>query len=119
MGASHKGREVIGFGVKVINVGDGLSKAMGVSPRDLNFGDRGMIVVEYVVASDEYDPAIKGDYYGPLSETIVLKGEAAFFLDDDRIAKKMEKHKSEVARAKEIEGQQSLEDDMKSDGESE
>jgi len=118
MGLVHKGREVTGYGIKVTNAGDGLSKSMKITPRELQMGDRGMIVIEYVVANaGDYEPAIKADYFGPLKEIMKLKAEAAFFLDDKRVAAQMDKHKAALAKEREIEGQQSLEDDMDKDEE--
>lgn len=116
MGELYKGREVTSYGIAVTNAGDGLSKAMKIKPRELNFGDRVMVVVECVVGKDGHAPAIKDDFFGPLKLTTSLKAEAAFFLDDARVEKQMEKHKAEIAKEREIEGQQSLEDDMDEDG---
>jgi hypothetical protein len=115
MGEIYRGREVTGFGVKLTNAGDGLSQAMKIKPKDLQFGDRVMIVVEAVVAKDEHVPAINGDYFGPLKLNFSLKAEAAFFLDDKRVESQMEKHKAQLSREREIDGQQSLVKDMDED----
>jgi len=113
----YRGREVTAYGIKVTNAGDGLSKAMRIKPRDLEFGERVMVVLECVVGKDGHEPAIKDDYFGPLKLTNILKAEAAFFLDDKRVSAQMDKHKAQIAKEREIEGQQSLEDDMNEESE--
>jgi hypothetical protein len=108
---SYKGHEIVGAAMKLTNAGDGLSKAMSLTPVDLDFGQRVHVVIEAVVTEHGLKPAIAGDLYGPLRVVSTLKAEAATIVENATVAKILDKHKAALNRAKEIEGQRSIEDE--------
>lgn len=114
---TYKGREIVGAAMALRNAGDGLSEAMQLEPVDLEIGQRVHIVIEAVVDQHKLVPAIKGDLHGPLQVVAGLKAEAAKIVENPTVAKLLDKHKAALNKAKEIEGQQSIEDELGDDSE--
>lgn len=108
----HDGRDVIGAKMSLTNAGDGLSKAMGLEPQRLHIGDRVLVLVEAVVAKEQYVPAIAGDLAGPLHFVAVLKADAAKITTLPGAIKEMDKHKGRIEKAAQIPGQQSIQDEI-------
>ncbi len=112
----HDGRDVIGAKMSLTNAGDGLSKAMALEPVRFSIGDRVLVLVDAVVAKEQYVPAINGDLNGPLHFVAVLKAEAAKITTLQAAQREMDKHKGRIDRAAQIPGQQSIQDEIR-DGE--
>lgn len=114
----HKGRDVIATRLKLTNAGDGLSNAMKIEPleRDLDYGDRVLVLVEAVVVKDEYASAVKGELNGPLAHCYTLRAEHMKLTTSATSAREMDKFKGKVNRANEIEGQRSIEEEIEQDG---
>lgn len=109
---TYKGHEIVGAAMKLTNAGDGLSKAMSLSPVDLDFGQRVHVVIEAVVTEHGLKPAIAGDLHGPLRVVSTLRAEHATIVENATVAKLIDKHKAALDKASQIEGQRSIDDEM-------
>lgn len=114
----HKGRDVIATRLKLTNAGDGLSNAMKIEPleRDLDYGDRVLVLVEAVVVKDEYTAASKGDLDGPLAHAYTLRADHMKLTASSAAVREMDRFKGKVNRANEIEGQRSIEEEIAEEG---
>lgn len=114
----HKGRDVIATRLKLTNAGDGLSAAMKIEPleRDLDYGDRVLVLVEATVVKDEYTAASKGDLDGPLAHAYTLRADHMKLTASSAAVREMDKFKGKVNKANELEGQRSIEDELAEDG---
>lgn len=108
---TYNGRDVIGAAMALTNAGDGLSAAMKLAPVELHMGDRVLVLVEAVVVSEKHVPAIKGDLDGPYAFVSVLKAQAAKITTLAGAVREMDKHKGQLDKLTQIEGQQSILDD--------
>lgn len=110
----HKGRDVISTRLKLTNAGDGLSQAMKIEPldRDLDYGDRVLVLVEAVVVKDEYNAASKGELDGPLTHAYTLRAENMKITTSKSAYAEMDKFKGKVDKMNEIEGQRSIEEEL-------
>lgn len=114
---TYRGHEIVGAAMKLTNAGDGLSKAMSLAPVDLDFGQRVHVIIEAVVTEHGLKPAITGDLHGPLRVVSTLRAEAATIVENSTVAKLMEKHKAALDKARQIDGQRSIEDEIPEDAE--
>jgi hypothetical protein len=112
---TYEGHEVIGSRMKLVNAGDGLSEAMRIAPMALHVGDRVVMIVEAVVTKIEHSPAEPKDWTGPFLRTHTLRAEAATVTDNATTLRIIDKHKAAVLRAREIDGQRSIDDEMEGD----
>ena len=110
----HKGRDVISTRLKLTNAGDGLSQALKIEPldRDLDYGDRVLVLVEAVVVKDEYNAASKGELDGPLTHAYTLRAENMKITTSKSAYAEMDKFKGKVDKMNEIEGQRSIEEEL-------
>lgn len=109
---TYKGHEVVGVSMKLTKAGDGLSKAMSLDPVDLEFGQRVHLVIEAVVTEHGLKPATPGDLYGPLRNVVTLQAEAATIVENASVAKLIDRHKAALDKAKQIDGQRSITDEL-------
>lgn len=97
------------------NVGDGLSQAMKLRDDDLadnlQIGDTVLVVCEAEVKGVAFEPNVPKDLDSALVKKILLRGTSATITDAAAVRKLLDKHKSALEKAKELEGQQTLLED--------
>lgn len=95
---TYKGRDVIQSAVKVTNAGDGLSKSLGIEPRDFAPGEPVLVLLECVYDGEAHRPIKDTDCFR--LETI-LKAGTATIIDTPAARKAIEQTKNKVQLAAE------------------
>ena len=102
LGTSPEGHPVGDTSIKVLNMGDGLSKAMKVEPVLIKAGEEAYIIVKVIKTKDQYDYTFDDDDDVESVELVqVFRAKTALFVDDvfavQAIAR-MEKMLAEAAK---------------------
>lgn len=80
----HDGRPVVRVTVQITKAGDGLSKALGVAPRELHHGQEITFIGRGVVGPIKYDPILdKGEDTGLLARQHTIETRTITIADDN------------------------------------
>ena len=106
-----EGNEVIGIKIIITKTGDGLSKAMSVSPRLLQIEDEGYIVVKFHTQKIRFDDVTdkEGETQG-VYRVQIMEALGATFVDDDLVREVFEEMQDRIRKDEALrrEGQQQL-----------
>lgn len=95
-----EGRDIVQTTVAVTNAGDGLSQSLTVAPKILHVGDKGTIVVEYVVTKVGFVPVKDTDV---LARVATLRAGNATLIDPDIVAGVLDANRVAIERARGVE----------------
>jgi hypothetical protein len=84
---SFDGQEVTGTTIKIINAGDGLSKAMETEPVMLHHGQKAYVVIECDVARVSFDPVDRDEPAGNLLRVHTLRAGTSTLVDFELVNK--------------------------------
>ncbi len=102
LGTSPEGHPVDDTSIKVLNMGDGLSKAMKVEPVLIKAGEEAYIIVKVIKTKDQYDYTFDDDDDVESVELVqVFRAKTALFVDDAfavQAIARMEKMLAEAAK---------------------
>lgn len=100
LGESPEGYKVDKTGLKVLNLGDGLSDAMDIEPVVLHAGQEVYIIVRAIKTKDSFDYTFNGDDdVSSVRLVQTVKAKAAVITDDDVARQAIARMEKKIAAA--------------------
>ncbi len=92
----YEGRDVAQATIRVTNAGDGLSKALAVSPHEYHIGDRVFVVLECETSRVHYDVVKDTDL---LVRVHTLRADAGTIVAEDLVRDVLDEQRRKIAEA--------------------
>lgn len=113
----YEGHDVTTAAISV-NIGSGLLEAMKVDPHLYLGGEIIDAVVRFRIKRVSHEPVIKDDYEGPWKRIHVGIPLAAVPVENPAVQRLLDAHIAKVSKHRELPGQQSIDDQIGADAES-